>query len=176
MIHSLTIDGSYPDIETIRSLYDRSFPDDERIPFDRLLAQLNKERVLLVFLDEEELLGMAYLFYHRDLVYLGYLCILEEKRDQGYGSFILQKILKDHEEKRIVADIEEVKEDASDYPIRQKRKDFYLRNGFHSSAVFYRFYGVDYELVSAHGDISQQDWQGLIRRHWGRIAETAVYR
>jgi hypothetical protein len=47
---------------------------------------------------------------------------------------------------------------------------------FVSAGVFYRFYGVDYELLSCHGTVKKEDFQRLVRKHWGPAANNAVYR
>ena len=70
----------------------------------------------------------------------------------------------------------EIKPETEGWQMRQRRKQFYLRNGFVESGVFYHIFNVDYELLCCNGPVSQNDWHSLIRKHWGRFADTAVYR
>ena len=164
-------------METLSELYERSFPDDERIPFQHLLNTLNDERIMAAVFHEEELVGMYFLFLHRKLVYLSYICVREEDQDKGYGTAILEKIRKDYEGWRIVVDIEEVREEDENYAQEISRRHFYTKNGFVSTGVFYHIYGVDYELLSFGGNVKQEEWHELISKHWGsRFADTAVYK
>ena len=168
------ITGQKKDLKEMRRLYDASFLDDERIPFSRLLRELSDERRMFAYYDGEELIGLSYLFYHEDLVYLSYICVEEKLRDHGYGSMILQDIKEMCFNRRIALDIEEVK--GENIEEKKKRKEFYLRNGFSSSGIFYHIYHVDYEILKWNGDVKKEEWHALIRRHWGRFAESAVYK
>ncbi|MBQ1478019.1 MAG: GNAT family N-acetyltransferase [Erysipelotrichaceae bacterium] len=175
MLTKREVSKASPDLKEMRRLYNASFPDDERIAFRRLLKELSPERKMYAYYEGEELVGLSYLFFHEDLVYLSYICIEESLRDKGYGSEVLQIILEDLKDHRIALDIEEVKEGTENEEERKRRKAFYLRNGFVSSGVFYRIYHVDYEILCAHGEVKKEDWHALIRKHWGSFADTAVY-
>lgn len=165
-----------PDYEEIRRLYDANFPDDERIPWNRLTAQLSQSRIMHVYYDEDTLIGLSYVFIHKDIAYLGYLAVEENLRNQGYGSKILQAIRKELSDCRIVIDIEVVDKNAENYEERKRRKDFYLHNGFVSTGAGYYFYHVDYELLSANGIVKAEEYRDLILEHWGPIAANAVFR
>ncbi len=129
---------------------------------------------MYAYYEGEELIGLSYLFYHADLVYLSYICVEERLRDHGYGSKILEDIKEMYADKRIVLDIEEVQGERIEE--KKKRKDFYLKNGFGSSGIFYHIYHVDYEILKWNGEVKQEEWHALIRRHWGRFAENAVFK
>ena len=73
---------------------------------------------------------------------------------------------------RIVVDIEKIKTEQDDEQIR--RKQFYLRNQFHETGVFYFIYNVDYELLSTGESVTGQEWNDLIHAFWGKFADTAV--
>ena len=170
------IDRNHKDLKKIKGLYESSFPVNERIPFRRLINTLTEDRIMSVYHEDDKLVGMSFVFILNDLVYLSYISVFEELREQGYGSKILKKIISDFEGKRFVLDIEEVKTDSKNYEERRLRKDFYLKNGFESTGVFYHIYSVDYELLSYGGTVSREQWHELIRKHWGPFADSAVYR
>ena len=123
----------------------------------------------------EELVGMYYLFLNEDLVYLSYICVREEDKGKSYGTKILQHIHEDYSDYRFVVDIEEVKENDDNYEEERRRRAFYLKNGYESTGVFYRIFGVDYELLSYNGKVSKEDWHALILNNWGRVAGRARY-
>ena len=172
----IEINSKSADIRKIRKLYNTSFPDDERIPFSHLLRTVGSERIMHAYYDNSVLTGLTVVFLMDDIVYLSYICISEEMRNRGYGTEILQAVKNEYPGCRMVVDIEELKRESSNYEERLRRREFYLRNGFVSCSVFYHFYYVDYELLSCNGTVSQQEWAALVRKHWGRYAETAIYR
>ena len=176
MINKLNVNKSIKDLKEIRRLYDVSFPDDERIPFQRLLNSMDKERILDAYYEDEQLIGLSFVFLSNDLVYLSYICVEEDVRDRGYGAMILQSIQSEYSDYRIVLDIEEVSEHFDNYEERRKRRDFYIRNGFTSANVYYHIYNVDYELLQYNGTVTKEDWHALIRKHWGPFADSAIYR
>ena len=71
-----------------------------------------------VYYDEDTLIGLSYVFIHKDIAYLGYLAVEENLRNQGYGSKILQAIRKELSDCRIVIDIEVVDKNAENYEER----------------------------------------------------------
>ena len=164
------------DIKELRRLYDASFPDDERIPFDRVLSSLSQDRVMKAYYDENDLVGLTVVFLCDDLAYLSYICVEENIRHKGYGSQIIEYIKEEYKDYRIVLDIEEIIKDSDNYIERVKRKEFYLNNGFKESGVFYYFYHVNYELLVWNGEIFKEDWQKIIEKHWGKIAKKAIYK
>lgn len=172
---SIQIDKNYKDIKEIRRLYNSSFPDDERIPFKRLINNLDTDRVMYAYYDDQ-LIGMSFLFLYNDLAYLSYICVEEDLRDKGYGSKILNKVKDDFKDYRIVLDIEEVVKNSENYEERKRRKDFYLKNGFESANIFYHIYHVDYEILHYGKDVNRDDWHSIIKKHWGKFADTATYR
>ena len=173
---SIQIDKNYKDIKEINRLYDASFPDDERIPFKRLINNLDTDKVMYVYYDNDLLVGMTFLYLYNDLAYLSYICVEENLRDKGYGSKILEKVIDDFKDYRIVLDIEEVVSESDNYKERKRRKDFYLKNGFESANIFYHIYHVDYEILHYGKDVNKDDWHSIIRKHWGIFAESATYR
>jgi GNAT superfamily N-acetyltransferase len=163
-------------LKEIRRLYDASFPDDERIPWKRIFAMLGETRRMYAYYDDALFVGLGYLFIHKNIAYLGYLAVEEELRGRGYGSEILRCILQEMKAYKTVIDIEVVDEKAENYEERLKRKNFYLHSGFEPTGVGYYFYNVDYELLSANGRVSAEEYRNLILEHWGPIAANAVFK
>ena len=169
MIRYEVLTKKHKDVEVVREVYDYSFPDDERMPYDRLLNMVDDTHVMYSWYDEDKLIGMTFTFVYDSLAYLSYICIRREEQDHGYGS----KILKALEEvyPRIVVDIEKIKTEEDEEQIR--RKQFYLRNSFHETGVFYFIYNVDYELLSTGESVTGEEWNALIHGFWGKFADMA---
>lgn len=160
----------HKDIEAVRQIYDYSFPDDERMPFDRLLSMADANHVLYAWYDDNTLVGMTFTFVYDHLAYLSYICIKMDEQDHGYGSKILQAL--ENVYSRIVVDIEKIKTEQDEE--QKRRKQFYMRNHFHETGVFYYIYNVDYELLSTKESVTGKEWNDLIHAFWGKFADTAV--
>ena len=176
MLRTEAVSKTSEDIKKIQRLYDASFPDDERIPWHRIISMLGDTRRMYAYYDGDLFVGLSYIFIHRNIAYLSYLAVEEELRARGYGSEILRSILKDLSGYKTVIDIEVVDQQADNYEERIKRRNFYLHNGFRPTGVGYYFYHVDYELLSANGNVSAEEYLDLILEHWGPAAANAVFK
>ena len=170
MIRYETLTKEHRDVEAVREFYNYSFPDDERMPYDSLLNMEDENHVMYAWYDEDKLIGMTFTFAYGSLAYLSYICIRREEQDYGYGSKILTAL--ENVYPRIVVDIEKIKTEQDDKQIR--RKQFYLKNQFHETGVFYFIYNVDYELLSTGKSVTGKEWNDLIHAFWGKFADTAV--
>lgn len=175
MIRLTDIPKESPLCDEIEKIYTPAFPDNERIPFERLRPTLCDNRILSAAYDNDVLIGMTVVFIYKDIVYLAYLAIGEEYRGHGYGTQVLHLLREQYPDMRIVIDIEQQDPHADNAEERRKRKDFYLRNGYEDTGVRYFFYNVDYDLLSANGIVKASEYRDLILTHWGPFAKTAVF-
>lgn len=128
----------------IKKLYMNSFPKNERFPF-WILKHCSKEKnvVFNVILEDNKLIGMEYIINYENISYLMYLAVDKSQRDKGYGSQILKDL--NQEYNTIILSIEKTNKDLKDD--KQKRKDFYLRNGFNETNKFIKDNEVEYEVL-----------------------------
>lgn len=128
----------------IKKLYIHSFPKSERFPF-WILKECSKNKNVLfnVILDNEKIIGMEYIINYENISYLMYLAVDEGQRNKGYGSQILKDL--NQEYNTIILSIEKTNKDLKDD--KQKRKDFYLRNGFNETNKFIKDNEVEYEVL-----------------------------
>lgn len=81
---------------------------------------------------------------------LDYFAVVSTSRQQGYGSQFLELLRHKFEDAAgILAEVESVEqgEDDAERLVRQRRLDFYLRNGFCRTRVAGKIFGVDYDIV-----------------------------
>ena len=91
----MIIDENHKDINIISSLYESAFPDDEKAPFLSLIERSKKDNVDFIgYFDEDKFIGFTYIIHDYDLHYIFYFAILDECRNKGYGTSILN-ILKE---------------------------------------------------------------------------------
>ena len=156
-----------------QKLYEQSFPASEQIPWPVLSSKRSDRLPMIVFYDGSRFVGFTFTFLYRDMAYLEYLTVDETLRGKGYGSRILRMLREILAERRIIADIERLDEDADNIAERKRRRDFYLRQGFVPSGVFYHIYGVDYELLLSHGSLAPEEFGSLLLADWGPYAKDA---
>ena len=157
-----------PFLPQVKALYESAFPANERIPIKHLLDDKIK-REFWAFFDKEEgenaapqtFCGFSNSISHGDITNIVYFAVEPELRSRGYGSQILQAIREKHPDSRIVVDIEveEDSKDAEELERRNRRRDFYQRNGFDSSPVDYVWQGEHYRLLSAGGTVTEKEFR-----------------
>ena len=125
----------------VRNLYETSFPKQEKFPFWILKCCSKQKNVLFnsIFY-QNELIGLEYILKYENSVYLMYFAINEDKRSMGYGTEIIKKLAKDYD--NVILSIERANSSE-----KLRRKQFYLKNGFYSTNVFYIDAEVEYEIL-----------------------------
>ena len=157
-----------PWLPQVKALYDSVFPANERIPIKHLLDDKIK-REFWAFFDKEEggdaatptFCGFSNSITHGNITNIVYFAVVPELRSRGYGSQILQAIRKQHPDTRLVVDIEveEDSKDAGELERRNRRRDFYQRNGFGAAPVEYHWQGEHYRLLSAGGTVTEKEFR-----------------
>ncbi len=136
-------------LKLIEDLYLRAFPKSERKPFSLMIQKQAEGTMELLSIEEENaFLGLAIFAHDKDIALLDYFAISDEMRGQGVGSRALKALQKIYAGKRFVLEIETTKKPCDDLEIRNKRKDFYLRNGLHTMDFDVNLFGVEMEMLS----------------------------
>ena len=168
MLQFFDVTKKSPWLPLIQALYESAFPANERIPIKHLLDNKIKREFWAFFEKEGSENGAAPTFCgfsnsisHGDITNIVYFAVVPELRSRGYGSKILQAIREKHPDTRIVVDIEveEDSKDAEELERRNRRRDFYLHNGFGSSPFDYVWQGEHYRLLTAGGTITEKEFR-----------------
>lgn len=153
----------------IKKLYMNSFPRDERFPF-WILKHCSKEKnvVFNVILEGNKLIGMEYIINYENISYLMYLAVDKSQRDKGYGSQILKDL--NQEYSTIILSIEKTNKYLKDD--KQKRKDFYLRNGFNETNKFIKDNEVEYEVLCTNKeyDITEK----MLKKRYDKMTNSFI--
>ena len=116
------------EIEEVYILYQQAFPKNEQMDLTQLFDELHLGAIYGYY-QENQLVGFAILCIQSQIAHILYLAVKKEYRDQGIGSYILNDLAKQYDSKKIIVDIEKIK-DTSNKEQRIKRKQFYLKNDF----------------------------------------------
>ena len=166
MLQFFEVTKKSPWLPQVKALYESAFPANERISIKHLLDDKIK-REFWAFFDGDLFCGFSNSITHGSITNIIYFAVMPELRSRGYGSQILQVIREQHPDTRIVVDIEveEDSKDAEELERRNRRRDFYLRNGFDSSPVDYIWQGEHYRLLTAGGTVTEKEF----RNFWKEI-------
>lgn len=160
------------DYAKIISLYERSFPAEEKIPQETIHTMIDLDKIEMFGLyANDELVGLAFTAEYKQVVTILYYAIMEEFRKNGYGSRRLKVIQEVYAGYRIVLNIEPIDQAAANYPIRVKRKQFYLSNGFEDLGYLSVEMGVSYEMLAWGGYVSREEYEAIIYSIAGKYAK-----
>ena len=97
------------EIEEMYTLYQQAFPKNEQMDLTRLFDELHLGAIYGYY-QENQLVGFAILCIQSQIAHILYLAVKKEYRDQGIGSYILNDLAKQYDSKKIIVDIEKIKE------------------------------------------------------------------
>jgi len=160
MLQFFDVTRDAPWFPQVKALYESAFPANERIPIKHLLDDKIK-REFWAFFDGDLFCGFSNSITHGSITNIIYFAVVPELRSRGYGSKILQAIREQHPDTRIVVDIEveEDSKDAEELERRNRRREFYQRNGFDASPVDYVWQGEHYRLLTAGGTVTEKEFR-----------------
>ena len=170
MLEAAPITKNHRDIDLIRTLYQASFPKNERVPLWLLLQTAKKHCVdFLGFYDEGLFVGFMYVVTNEDLTLVLYLAVNDRIQSKGYGTRMLDHLEARCPGNRVILDIEEVNEASSNNEQRIKRRAFYARNGFVSAGFKVVERGVVCETLVKNGSCLSSEYEALLKPFKGRI-------
>ena len=144
----------------IRSLYESSFPENERMPFERILKKREDGVMRLISIEDESgaLIGFANITLCLDALALNYLAIDEKERGKGYGTAVISELKARYPERSIVIDIEDDGVPADNTEQRIRRRTFYEGLGFFAMPYRLDIFGVPSIIMSSGRSYSFEEY------------------
>ena len=132
----------------VEPLFVSAFPSDERPPASIYFRSFkNENKKLFAFYDNDVFVGFTSIILFEDICYVFFLAVQDEKRNQGYGSEILNTIKEMYSDYVILLCYEEVDKKYKDYEKRAKRAEFYAKNGFKINPLKTNEFGVVFQTA-----------------------------
>lgn len=155
------------DDEELKKLYESSFPEDERLPYEEFVKLLDEMNIdFQSFYDGEQLVGMWVVSRLPRYNWGVFFAVTEKLRGKGIGQKLLTRMIEQFgkEEKPFIGDIESpLQADAPNLEIRKRRHAFYKRNGFKDSGLYYDYKGVSYTIITTSDrPFTQKDYDEII--------------
>ena len=156
---------SSPLLSKIEALYKSAFPANERRPLMPLLRDRTGHGETVAFFDGDLFCGFACLLTDKDISHIIYFAVEDTLRGKGYGSAALSTMAQWKKDKRIIVDIEMEDAGKENNIQRRRRKQFYINNGFSETEISYTWRNETYEILSAGGNVSNNEFE----RFWEQI-------
>ena len=140
----------------IRRLYRTSFPKKERVSFGSMVRRAKKTPCGIFILLSGKRPGRngLPLYLGRDVLYLFYLAVPSQVQGQGNGGKILDLLKSRYPEHRIVLfPSNPLEERAVNFSQRQRRLEFYRKNGFADIGLSSTHRGVTYTHPGVRGNL-----------------------
>lgn len=148
----------------IRNLYETSFPVEEQIPWTDLMRLVDVMSLdFTAYYDDALFVGFTIVYPRKEFNWYWYFAVQPDLRGQGYGQRILSQLIDHYQGQPCVLDMESPTQPSDNIAQRQRRHDFYLRNGFHDTGV-YRYFDDLCMTIMMMGEhpFSMQDWDVIL--------------
>jgi len=140
------------------------FPREQHVPYALLMRRVAQGHAdFLAFYDEDTYVGLAYCITHADILYVLFLAVAESAHSRGYGGQIIDTLKARYQDARIVLNVEEPNDSASNAEQRVRRKIFYERHGFDVTDFRVIENGATYEVMVYGGTCSPGEYLTMLR-------------
>ena len=148
----------------IKQLYETAFPKDEQIPWDDLMRLVEEMPLdFTAYYDGEEFIGFTIVYPRKSFNWYWYFAVREELRGKGYGQQILSQLTERYKGQTCVLDMESPTQVCDNLVQRQRRHQFYLRNGFRDTNIYRTYNDITMTIMMmGEGTFTMQDWDDII--------------
>ena len=153
----LKLSRNSKDRKYLEQVNDEAFPVSERMSFDEIFDfASNTNTDVLGIYDNGNPVGFAVVLKNEECGYVYYVAIDSHMRSKGYGGATMKKMMEAYRQLQLVLDFEAIDENAENHEQRIRRRNFYLKNGFHETGN-YTMLGDDRFEVMCNGDELRKD-------------------
>ena len=137
---------------------------EERDPvWFRSLSIHNVRNIILYEIRyQQTLVGFIWAVSNERCVYIFFLAIAEQYRGRGYGTQAIDGLFRFYSDRQVVLDFEELDPASENYAQRVRRKNFYLRCGFHETGRYTLLGGERFEVVCNGGALDAEGFLDLV--------------
>ena len=131
----------------VKALAKEAFPPEEYLAPSELAKMAEEDGFdFLALTDHDAFVGFMAVKIYREMAYLFFLAIAPDFRSKGYGSRAIETLRAAYPGKKQVVDFEMPDAAADNSEQREKRRAFYLKNGYRETGLFLTYLGVNYEV------------------------------
>lgn len=150
--------------DEVNALAREAFPPEEYIAPSELVQMARADNFdFLALVDDDAFVGFMAVMTYRDIAYLFFLAIGADCRSKGYGSRAIETLKAEYPGMKQVVDFEMPDDRAGNHSQRERRRRFYLRNGYRETGLFLTYLGVDYEVFCMDEDFEPEAFKALMQ-------------
>ena len=150
--------------DQVNALAKEAFPPEEYLAPSELTKMAEADDFdFLALLDGDIFVGFMVVMLYEEMAYLFFLAINAESRGKGYGSRAIETLKAEYPGKTHTVDFEMPDDAAPNREQREKRRSFYLRNGYRETGLFLTYLGVDYEVFSTGECFDIDNFKGMMK-------------
>ena len=150
--------------ENVNALAKEAFPPEEYLAPSKLAEMAEADNFdFLALTDQGSFAGFMVVQLYQDLAYLFFLAIDPSCRSKGYGSRAIETLKTKYPGKKQVVDFEMPDQTAANHKQREKRREFYLRNGYKETGLFLTYLGVDYEVFCMDEEFDPEAFKAMMK-------------
>lgn len=148
-LETIVVKPDSPEAAYAKALYEEAFPEIERCPFESLLDCCGRGKAdFFVYRDAGKNVGFCVVLLPGHYAYGLFAAINSDSWSRGYGSQLVQEVIRAYPDRAVVLDIEPVDETADNYGERRRRLRFFEKNGFHDTGYEMRDESGPYRILS----------------------------
>ncbi len=172
-ILNITRDSSEEIKTAFTKINDEAFPKNERCPLDRFfeLKEKGLDVDILGFMNGGDLLGFFVTMKNGLCAYAWFFAIREDLRSNGLGTKALKLIMEYYKDYQIVLDFEAPDNSADNNVQRIRRRNFYLKSGFHETGYFQFYCETEFEIVCSNKNLDAESYEFLKTEYKKLLAE-----
>ena len=135
--------------EELKQLYQTAFPENEQIPWDDLMRLVEEMHLdFTAYYDGDALVGFTIVYPRPSFNWYWYFAVKEELRGKGLGQQILTQLIEKYKGQSCVLDMESPEQNpCPNLEQRQRRRAFYLRNGFRDTHVYRKYDDIEMTIM-----------------------------
>jgi len=172
--------ATHDDYERVEKLFFEAFPENERpVGISDILAQDKIPCDLIgIYPDEtpDDFAGFFLTIKNDVCVYLVYFATCPEKRSKGLGSKAIQAFKDYYKDTPILFSYESIYQESDNAEQRERRRKFYLKNGFYETGWFADLAGTEFILASSVEEFDKDSFTTFLSAMAGGMAIPDLYR
>lgn len=148
----------------VNALAGEAFPPEEYLAPAELVKMAQAEQFdFLALLDGDSFVGFMVVQTYQNLAYLFFLAICADYRSRGYGSRAIETLKAAYPDQMQVVDFERPDDTAGNCAQREKRRAFYLRNGYKETGLFLSYLGVECEVFCMGDSFEPEVFKAMMK-------------
>lgn len=142
----------------------KRFPPEEYLAPSKLVKMACADNFdFLALLCEDTFVGFMVVQTYENLAYLFFLAIDAKSQGKGYGSRAIKTLQAEYPDKTHTVDFEMLDDTAPNKAQREKRRSFYLRNGYQETGLFLSYLGVNYEVFCMGNHFDTDTFKAMMK-------------